>query len=317
LNPCDSEPRTIFPDDDRETPITHEPRIKASKRIAAALYHKMKVVTYLLGILLLCNLAHAQIESGTIIVFQFVNGKFIIAADSRSTNPPAPPNDTYCKITTFGNQLIVARTGGVSHQSQGLLDLSKTWDARGQINAALSKHPIKPDTPVREQIDAIADAWADIVKSDWLATYVIHPEQVRQIAVRQNGGLSLGIFALALGNQINITERRVSFADGYVSTDKPSIGFCRFGPCAAGTTDIFEEYISGKTERAAAERYDASPEVIRSVGRDMAKIIRLVDLAVAFDKSGTIGGKIDAVELSLGGGKRWLQRKEQCAEDDQ
>jgi len=317
LNSCNRQPFTAVGNDHWQTLVANKPGIKSCKRVSAALYDKVKRAACLLFGLLLCNLAHAQVESGTIVVFQFVNGKFIIAADSRTTSGTTPPVDTYCKIATVGNQLVVARTGGVSHTTVGLRDLSKAWNAKEQLRTVISEHPIKPDEPVGAQIGVIADAWADIVKSDWLALYVIHPEQVRQIADKQHGGLSLGVFALTLGNTIGITDRSITFADGVIKTNTSAIGACVFAPCAAGTTDVFDEYVAGKTARAAAETYTASPEVLRSMGPDAAKLVRLADLAVAFDKSGTIGGRIDALELNLGGQKRWLQRKDNCPETDE
>lgn len=87
-------------------------------------------------------------------------------------------------------------------------------------------------------------------------------------------------------------------------------------PCAAGMTKIVSEYDLGTSERARKETWSASPKVLKWMGPGAARIIRLVDLTVAYDERiGTVGGPIDALELFPNGGLRWIQRKQNCPEN--
>ena len=314
----DSQPIPFRANDNREAAFTCKSVVETCDRTAAALYRKMKRMAYLLLALLICSLTHAQISSGTVVVFQLVNGKFIIAADSRASNSNGtPPTDTYCKIATLGEQFVFARTGAGSYESLRLRDLMKTWDARDDLSAALSKNPISDKVTAEKQVTAIADTWAEFMKNDWFRIYLLRPEDVLKLAKKQNGGLTFGIFALAVSGDIGVTWRRITFTDGIVGSETPPIDVgCIIHPCAAGMTDVVDEYLLRNSKRARAETYSASPEVLVGMGKDMVEIIRLVDLTEAFDKSGAVGGSIDALELSLGGGKRWIQRKNNCPETD-
>jgi hypothetical protein len=47
-------------------------------------------------------------------------------------------------------------------------------------------------------------------------------------------------------------------------------------------------------------------------GPTILRVFRLVDLARAYDSTGEIGGKIDAVELLGNRTVRWFARKDNC-----
>jgi len=59
----------------------------------------------------LCPVAEAQVQSGTLVVAYYSKDQIAVAADSRSTDGPnGPPNDCYCKIAAiscafYGDQI--------------------------------------------------------------------------------------------------------------------------------------------------------------------------------------------------------------------
>ena len=168
---------------------------------------KMTLLAYVCLFPVLTNLAHSQIKRGTIVAFQFVNNKFVIAADSRSIWLHSNPDDTYCKLAAFRRQLIFAVAGGTSNIPSNLFtDRARSWDAVEEAHAALLLTPLTSVTNSAAQITAVADNWAALVKGDWDNLYSFHPDVVRRFAEDGNGKLTEGIFALA----VNGTNRTYS-----------------------------------------------------------------------------------------------------------
>lgn len=317
MNSRDKKLFPAFADYDRGAPLAGKSRIKSSERIASTPHRKMKRCACLAISFFIPSLAQAQVHAGTIIVYQLTNGKFILAADSRDTinrskGLPVPPNDKYCKITTFGRRFVFAPTGVSIYDSHGL-GIVKTWDVNEILKAVIAEHPISDNIDARKQLNAIADAWVDSMKKEFWNMYLFYPYWVPGIAKEQGGELTTGIFALATNNQVVFTTRHIRFDDGIIWTMSGQVGTCEAHPCAAGATDIATEYIFGTSERARAETY-VSPAILSFTDRAAFKIIRIAEIAVALDTSETLGGDVDALELSPTGGKRWLQRKDNCPE---
>jgi hypothetical protein len=71
--------------------------------------------------------------------------------------------------------------------------------------------------------------------------------------------------------------------------------------CATGKLEIFNKYITTGKKFMAADPA-------------LSRVTKLVELTIAEDKSGTVHGPIDAVELSKDGTIRWHKRKDNCPE---
>jgi len=85
---------------------------------------------------LFLNAALAQVQSGTIIVFQFTGDKFVVAADSRSGPPKdyhRPPEDDYCKIAVFAHKFVFAASGTYAYR-KGESDYAKGGKAKFAYN---------------------------------------------------------------------------------------------------------------------------------------------------------------------------------------
>ena len=70
---------------------------------------------------------------------------------------------------------------------------------------------------------------------------------------------------------------------------------------------ILADYARQGDAEWAKESQTIAPEA-----RDAFRLIRLIELTIAEDTSGTVGGPIDALELRRGGEVRWIARKDNC-----
>jgi len=256
--------------------------------------------------LLVCQLAHSQINSGTVIIFQLVNDKFIMASDSRMIFE-GKPSDGNCKIAAFRDHVVFGVTGGPKYVP-GPLDSVKSWDAMLEAKRAVDIFGISNQDSA-SRVTAIANAWATNMQTNWQILLVSHPDLVRKFAADENGGLTNGIFAATASGRISLTMRGLVLKNDLIAVETPTIvGTCGGGPCASGKTDIFNEYTQNLSKRAKDEKWTFSSSLLDRTIPEMIKIVRLVDLSIAYDSSGTIGGPIDAIELNADGSMKWYQR---------
>ena len=261
--------------------------------------------------LLIPACAQSQIKAGSIVVFQLVDGKFVVAADSRGGNKRGQSDD-YCKIVALERDFVFSAAGGAFYDQDSPLDPVRSWNAFDDAREAANSGGIYTNAEGRG--NAVADRWAEMEAEKWRNLYLFHPQTVIDLATKQNGHVITGVVAVAKENLISITARSVFFKDGVVSvTPRTEIGNCGRDPCAFGATTSISEFISMNTARAKREQLVASPEVLKLLGITSARIIRIADLAEAYGQSGEIGGPIDAVELYNDGSIRWLQQKSACA----
>jgi len=247
--------------------------------------------------------ASSQIDSGTIVVFQLVDGKFIIAADSRGVRGGVS-NNTECKIAAFRHQVIFASSGGGAFGPFDSKDSTPAWTSTETARSAVSRAILTKQETSTGLANVVADLWAIGMRHNWEATYVNHPDLVEQVAEHNGGGLTNGVFAAAVAGTIAITGRAISFVDGEAVVSTLDTIPCSGRPCASGTTEIFHEYMEGKSARAAREKWSSSP---------VAKIVKLVSLTITYDPShGEVGGPIDVAELNSDGSVQWIQRKQNC-----
>src|ERR1700751_5084573 len=82
------------------------------------------------GLMLSGIFAHAQIKTGSVLVYTQTSSGFVIASDSRSTwTDGRPPDDNQCKIAAFKSNRIVFAVGmGAAYANTGPLDLEPSWD---------------------------------------------------------------------------------------------------------------------------------------------------------------------------------------------
>jgi hypothetical protein len=136
---------------------------------------------------------------------------------------------------------------------------------------------------------------------------------VTALAKKNNGQLTKGVFAIEVAGVVAIAYRSIIFADGGPTVDPADLPDCHAAPCALGKSDVYVEYVLTKqSERAKKETWKAPPSVLKKMSPETFKIIRIADLTIAYEPSGTVGGKVDAVELWKNGSLHWIQKKSDC-----
>lgn len=247
--------------------------------------------------------AHAQV-SGTIIVFDLTPDGFFVAADSRSTFQNAPPEDFHCKLAAINQNTVFAVAASAAYPADAS-DLMRPWDAiREARNAADSAAPAAYGEG-HDVVTSIADEWAKSMRLKWESLQLFHPDKLRGAEQRGKGILTRGIFASAKDGSVSLTMRVIESNNGTITSDTPPIP-CTL--CATGELDIFNEFAARVTARSKSSDGDLPTA-------PMLKVIRLVDLTIAYDVTGNVGGRIDALSLSPDGHITWFQKKNDCPEN--
>lgn len=261
-----------------------------------------------------CGLVCAQIASGTVHVFQLMPNKFVIAADSRAIYPNKPPEDTACKIAALDRQFVVG-VGAAASYAPGKEDLfRRSWDAIEEAKRIARTHITENPQDAASTVTAIADVWAFTVQNDWKALYSVYPERVAEAAKASKGILTTGLFAFAQNGQIAFIVRSITFDDRGIQVGNPPLPDCKIQPCASGQTDVPMEFIKLTSERALEDKkkFKVSKSELVRASFEMVRAAHLVDLTIRLDKSGTVGGPIDGVELFSDGSVHWYKRKANC-----
>lgn len=271
----------------------------------------MKIcILFLIGVFLYP--ASAQVGTGTIIVFHIAKDKFIVAADSRVIFK-GKPGDDGCKIAALNHQFIFATSGG-----DGFRPATQRWDpvaAFDNVGEAQKAVRSRLGNDAGNNLNSVADAWADNMTRDFRFLYRIHPEIVLEAAKKEKGVLANGLFARATKGEIFLAFRSITFRQGrpdLIMAESISQD-CAARLCASGITDVFDEYTSfpPKSERAKRE------DILKPTTNETARIKRLVQLSILYTRPrGELGGPIDVLELWNDGRIRWVSRKSNCPENE-
>ena len=259
-------------------------------------------ISLLIPIVFIAYSASAQINSGTLIVFQITKDKLVIAADSRSmTN--GVPDDTSCKIMAFNDKIVFFTDGSAGYRPINPFDIA--FDNRTEAANAIRSQV------QRSSLEDIANAWAQNVIQRWQSLYALHPEVVVDASKIKKGELADGVFAEAVNGKIIIAARTIVFKpeDLIPIVAYPLSGDCTTGPCAVGITDVFSEYMAKPpTSRRAISENITKPGI-----DEIARAKRLIELSKLHSvQKDSIGGDIDVLELSNSGRIQWDARKDNC-----
>jgi len=181
-----------------------------------------------------------------------------------------------------------------------------SWDGIEEARQEAGRY-IAPDTSKNADtiVKEIADSWAETLRSNWEYVFRFYPDRVAAIGKANNGILTNGIFAGSFNGRIASEMRSIVLNNNAVEYASIPTGACTGLPCASGMVDVFTEMVSLKSVRS-------QKEYGKFFGPTILRVFRLVDLARAYDSTGEIGGKIDAVELLGNGTVRWFARKDNC-----
>jgi len=256
--------------------------------------------------------AFAQVGSGSLIVFEQTHDKFIVAADSRLTDPwgGTPPDDTYCKISTFRNKVVFASSGYLTIPAIG------SFPSRDNIGIAESI-TASQNLKGGGYIENIADLWADEIVKDWNRIAQLSPPYFGKIM----GEVKIGHFITA-GIFAGVDQGEISFAVRSVYVDLARNIPTYFSPVdlppfklnGVQDIDIFTEFMLLTTDRAKEEKrsFTVSPSLLKRGDIETWRAVRLVDLTAAYLPSHSVGGPVDAIELWKDGSIHWVAKKPNC-----
>ena len=259
----------------------------------------MNLRSVLSGLLLSVIFAHAQIKTGSVLVYTQTSSGFVIAADSRSTWTDArPTDDDQCKIAAFkSNRVVFAASLGAGYENAGPHDLEPSWDTFDQAKeVVLQKWPDPVPINAQEAAQRLSSAWATKMIDRWQGVKRFDPGKFAA-AVHSRGVLTIGIFAIAYQGQVAMAVSSIIDNNGTISVRPLTDPNCAVDLCAIGKTDIYERYMS------PSFMYGFPP---------ITRAISLVDKTIRQDTTGVVGGKTDALELLNDGTINWKQKKDNC-----
>lgn len=185
-------------------------------------------------------------------------------------------------------------------------DPVRSWDAIREARSAA----VSVTTSVNGQnaVISIADSWAKSMELNWNMVKLFHPEKIKEAERRGKGILTNGMFAIGQRGSVSVALRTIRLNNNSVVSDVVPLPCAADDPCAAGELSVFYEFLRRTSDRArSGEDLPTSPKL---------KVIRLVDLTIAYDQTGNVGGPIDALQLDPDGRITWFQKKKWCPEDD-
>lgn len=241
---------------------------------------------------------HAQIQSGTIVVFGQSQDRFVIASDSRVTPLSGAPDDHQCKIAAFkSGHAVFAATGAAGYTNQGKADPLASWSALTEAKNAVAQRRVGPEpSNAVEAVLGIADAWRVNTLARWKQTAKQHPDEFKQIVAREKGTLTDGVFAVAYKGQIAFAVSTISVQGDSLIADLHQAK-CH-DLCSMGQTNVISSH------RSQTGLFEGADQMKLAIG--------LVDLTEKEDRTGAVHGPTDALELFANGTIRWKQKKTAC-----
>lgn len=268
----------------------------------------------LLFSLLLAPPALAQIEKGSVGVIYYTNDKLIMAADSRSITRGREANDTKCKLAALGKNIVFINSGMLSYDASGTV--LPGLDTIEEAHAAYQRSLTNPGPDLLDQVVAewTASVWGRITP-----LYIHDPQLVLRGA--ENDILTIAMFGESRSDLLRLFLVRITVDPNRPPLQAIGIDRRQLTPSTAvraiGKADVVSAYLDRSNPRTRQEdqQWASDSQQLGPENRDIMRIVRLVDLTIAYDGSGTVGGPVDALELGRGGEVRWVQRKPNCPAD--
>ena len=250
-----------------------------------------------------------------------------MAADSRAigydlSGHKSDSDDTQCKIGVFDDNTIFAMIGDAGYNPVPG-DKVVGWKTIDVARMAVQRANLIGGD-VHARVQSMADAWVQSVWSNWTSLNKWHPDQVRRMARLKEGMLAAGIFAVVKDGILDSRPPVIGFDEacgmvGWKVTEITSCWTCgqKVGSkvCAGGPTEVAEKFCSGTAEarNKSIREWVATKPFPKDIDTESILAMRIAELTIERDKSGTVGGNVDAVELNKDG-VHWWQRKDNCPE---
>ena len=278
--------------------------------------HIRKSAKWLLWAVIVVAFGLPETLRATIVIVNLSREKVSVVADSRVGFGDGTYDDDYCKVTVLADGLVFAATG-ISGQSKDRdydSPARGNWSARQEARRALEQYK-KVNDPASQtgKLNAMATMWGNAMQRRLQAAMRVNGNILQR---RTNGGrLTQGIFAGMEQGQAAVVTVDLVYDPPEVKVVTRSL---RNGVSTFGMTEVAREFlINPETERARMEKqlWDEQLETWPPEERQVQTAIHHAKLTLTHESRGeTIGGQIDALELSAAG-LRWVQKKFDCPAD--
>lgn len=267
--------------------------------------------------------AFAQIDSGTIVVFNLTKNKLIVATDSRAVHDNStPPDNLYCKISALRNQFVFVTLGSASYTREYPSAPIQSWS-----NTEIAMDAIRSVTTKggsSSYLNDVATAWQHSVTERWQALCGTQLRKCRDVVKDTHGIITDGIFIEAATKTVNGVE--ITLVEGpsptlqwktgmEFSTCSPCFQSRRSKICALGDhVDVAVKVCSRKHQNHIKVR----TKLPKGMSEDVLLPVSIVESAVdIYDNggTGTVGGPVDVLEIDSKGTIRWLAKKPNCPEN--
>ncbi|MBZ5509326.1 MAG: hypothetical protein LAO78_28035 [Acidobacteriia bacterium] len=258
-----------------------------------------------------------KVGHGTVVVIFFSKERVVLAADSRLTysGPVGLHKDNQCKVSNLGHQTIFAASGFNRYNFPQDRNMPKfdVYQQAVQVSRSYKGN-------LHERGKAVAEAWAQQVKAALDIGLVRHPAEVMSSLHGQSMQLASGVFAgksdtgLAVYHASILCECRTAhkYASIHISQLQPvNDGVPAASIGTAETMGLFSEVADATSPRGLAER-DTWKEAEDKPDRDANVTIRTGEFILHHSKDRTIGGPLNAIELTAAGAVRWVKREKNC-----
>jgi hypothetical protein len=221
----------------------------------------------------------AQIQHGSVGVVYLTKDKIIMAADSRGMlSRDNIPDNAECKIATPERKIMFLTTGISGYVPDGPASKLRRWSSIDEVNKACRSVTAK---------------------------YGMGEAMVAGFG----GGQTLIMFRVRLNLDTADKATPVKPKIDQVECPASTNYFC-----AQGRPEVAIEFSSGMSQRAKDEARTWTPPTVIKADQDILRTIRLIELTIKYVTDGSVGGPIDAAELSSNGTLRWYVRKPNCPE---
>jgi hypothetical protein len=255
---------------------------------------------------------------GTIIVMQKDENRFLIVADSRSSdNAGAAHWDDACKVISLGDQTFFFASGktiATSSAGQSIFDLNDIPKRVFNDFSRLSNDEARLYSMAFYSAIFAKAMYQDIAAQQptGLVQSVVNGNLVKAI---MGGAMSDGsLVAYLININVEPTSTPVPLITFTVERFNPPVQFpiASFG---SHEKDGVNEFIDNKTDRAKIANAKVNEEIARSKYADIELLRLKAAVASAIEwaeNKNMVGGQLDILELRRGGRVNWIQHKEIC-----
>jgi hypothetical protein len=230
--------------------------------------------------------AHAQIKSGSVVAFKTTPTGLVMAADSRAVyqNDFAPPDQNHCKIDAFKlKHIVFAATGKIEFIGRPGRNVPPDWSVVEDAKWVIAQNWNSP-VPANaiDAANTISQLWEQRVLDHWSNLMRLRPDLFNQAVTASSGNtLTSGVFALAYQGKVATVVSLIKYENGSLGISHPDPRCLLM--CVMGDP---ESYM----------KHSFDPDIIG--GSDpMRQVIKVVELTISEDRTGLVGGPVDALEL--------------------